>query len=146
MMDFDEDSLRQAVERHWHHLRRSHHIHWSCRQRTDEEGFFIETAPVIQELYGGEHDGAVTFAAFMFDLDGFFKELGLVVEKSFLMSLHVDDDTLPYFSVEGTYWGIPFLMELQLQPMSDGEPVEVIDVLKEELRDKERPKWDEAIG
>jgi hypothetical protein len=136
-MDFNEDGFRQAVERHWHHRRRSNHIHWSCRLQPDEQGCFIETAPVIQEIYAGEHDGAVTFAAFMFDLDEFFKESGLVVETSYLTSLHVDDGTPPYFAIEGTYWNVPFILKMQLEPMSESEPVEVIDMLNEELRDKE---------
>lgn len=136
-MDFDEAGFRQAVERHWHHRRRSNHIHWSCLPQPDEQGYFVQTAPVIQEIYGGVHDGCVTFAAFMFDLDEFFKESGIVVEKSYLTSLHVDDDTPPYFAVEGTFWGVPFLMKMQLEPYRDAEPLEIIDMLNEELRDRE---------
>ena len=138
IMDFDEDGFRQAVEKHWHHKFRCHHIHWSCRPQPDEQGFFIEAAPVIQEIYGGENDGCITYTAFTFDFDGFFHEMGVGIEKSFLASHHLENDTPPYLAVEGTYWDVPFIMQLQLEPMADSEPVEVIDMLNEELRDKER--------
>ena len=137
MMDFDEDGFRQAVEKHWHHRFICNHIHWSCRQLPDEQGYFIEVAPVIQEVYGGENDGGKTWTAFVFDLHGFLNESGVIVEKAFSTSHHLENNTVPYLGVEGTYRNVPFIMQLLLEPIPDSKPVEIIDTLNEELRDKE---------
>jgi len=136
-MDFDEGGFREAVERNWKHQSLCQHIHWSAHEMPDDTGWFIETAPVVQEVFGGEGDGTLTWSAFEFHIDTFISEMGIQLEDFGASSLFKKQNTLPFIGFRGTFWGTPFSMVCILEPLPNSEPVEIIDTLKQEVRTKE---------
>lgn len=128
--------FKQAVERNWMYHAPSHVLVWQQYEAND--GCRIEVAPAFQEVVGGEQDGMKVWAGFRFDVSGFVAERGILVEGVLAASYCTQCSETPYIGIRGTFFGHPFDLKVHLEPFG-GEPVEIIDVLKNEVRDiKER--------
>lgn len=135
--EFDIASFRQAVERHWRHHALSRSLLYV---HETGEGERIEVAPVFQEVVGGEQDGMKVWSGFRFDLSGFLAERGVRAESILASSYCVGCAETPYVDLRGTYFGKAFSLRLHLEPIPGTTPVEIIDTLKQHVRDiKENP-------
>lgn len=130
--EFDFTGFKQAVERHWQHHALSNHLHWL---QAGAEGERIEVAPVFQEVVGGEQDGMTVWSGFRFDLSGFLVERGVLSDSILAASYCIECSETPYIGIKGSYFGKPFRLKLHLEPIPNTAPVEIIDTLKQQLRD-----------
>jgi hypothetical protein len=129
----DIADFRQAVERHWQHHAPCGHLNWLVQEGA--EGWEIEAAPVYQEVVGGEQDGMTVWSGFHFDLGGFLAERGVLTKGIVAASYCVECAETPSVEVRGTYFGRAFALRIHLEPVPGTPPVEVIDTIKQQVRD-----------
>lgn len=101
----------------------------------DDDGWQIEAAPAFQEVVGGDQDGSKVWAGFRYDLSGFLAERGVLIESIMAMSYCVECAETPHFLITGSYFGESFRLKLHLEPIPATVPVEVIDTIRQQLRD-----------
>ncbi len=130
---FEISDFKQAVERHWRYHAPSRTLQWKVTDT--EDGWQIEVAPTFQEIVGGEQDGMKVWARFQFDVSAFLAERGVLVESVLAASYCVECAETPHFIIRGTYLGESFRLKLHLEPIPNTEPMEVIDTIRQQLRD-----------
>ena len=131
--EFDIESFRQKVLSHWKYLSRSNISNWAIHKR-DDGVWQVGAAPVFQECYGGEDDGKRVWSAFEFDLMDFLAEPELVVEECGAMSFEEATNTRPFVGFVGSYKGQPFVFQLNLEPIPNTEPLEIVDTIQDIVR------------
>lgn len=131
--EFDIETFRRVVQSHWSYLSNSNISNWAIHKR-DDQVWQIGAAPVFQEVYGGTDDGKRVWSAFEFDIAGFLVEPDVEVDECGAMSFQESTDTRPFIGFVGSYKGQPFVFQLNLEPIPDTEPLEIIDTLKNEVR------------
>ena len=131
--EFDIESFRQKVLSHWKYLSKSNISNWAIHKR-DDGIWQIGAAPVFQEVYGGTDDGKRVWSAFEFDLMDFLAEQELVVEECGAMSYEEATNTRPFIGIVGSFKGQPFVFQLNLEPIPDTEPLEIVDTIQDIVR------------
>ena len=131
--EFDIESFRQKVLSHWKYLSRSNISNWAIHKR-DDNVWQIGAAPVFQECYGGTDDGKRVWSAFEFDIMDFLAEPELIVEECGAMSFQESTNTRPFVGFVGSYKGQPFVFQLNLEPIPDTEPLEIVDTIQDIVR------------
>ena len=131
--EFDIEAFRAIVLSHWKYLSRSNISNWAIHKR-DDDVWQIGAAPVFQECYGGEDDGKRVWSAFEFDLMDFLAEPELVVEECGAMSFEEATNTRPFIGIVGSFKGQPFVFQLNLEPIPDTEPLEIVDTIQDIVR------------
>ncbi len=126
------EDFKRAVSRHWKHHAPCQHLNWLVKE--GDEGLLIEVAPPFQEVVGGDQDGSKVWAGFRFDLSAFLAEWGLLVENVVAASYCVECTDTPYIGIKGTYYAKAFDLRIRLEPIPDSAPVEIIDILKHQVR------------
>ena len=131
--EFDIEAFRAIVLSHWKYLSRSNISNWAIHKR--EDGVWqVGAAPVFQECYGGEDDGKRVWSAFEFDIMDFLSEPELVVEECGAMSYEEATNTRPFIGIVGSFKGQPFVFQLNLEPIPDTEPLEIVDTIQDIVR------------
>ncbi len=131
--EFDIESFRSVVLSHWKYLSRSNISNWAIHKR-DDNVWQIGAAPVFQECYGGTDDGKRVWSAFEFDIMDFLAEPELVVEECGAMSFEEATNTRPFVGFVGSYKGQPFVFQLNLEPIPNTEPLEIVDTIQDVVR------------
>lgn len=131
--EFDIESFRNVVRSHWIYLGRGNIANWAIHKR-DDNVWQIGAAPVFQEVYGGSDDGRLVWSAYEFDIGGFLTEPDIEVDECGAMSYEQATNTLPFVGFVGSYKGLPFAFQLNLEPIPDTEPSEVLDTIQDEVR------------
>ena len=131
--EFDIESFRSVVLSHWKYLSKSNISNWAIHKR-DDNVWQIGAAPVFQECYGGTDDGKRVWSAFEFDILDFLAEPELVVEECGAMSYEEATNTRPFIGFVGSFKGQPFVFQLNLEPIPDTEPLEILDTIQDEVR------------
>lgn len=130
---FEISDFMQAVERHWRYHAPCETLLWSV-QRADDE-WQIEFAPAFQEVVGGDQDGAKLWAGFRYDISDLLAERGVQVESILASSYCIECSETPCIGIKGSYFGESFRLKLHLEPIPNSESVEIIDTIKEQVRD-----------
>jgi hypothetical protein len=94
----------------------------------------IGAAPVLQECYGGTDDGKRVWSAFKFDIMDFLAEPELIVEECGAMSFQEATNTRPFIGFVGSFKGQPFVFQLNLEPIPNTEPLEILDTIQDVVR------------
>ena len=131
--EFDIEAFRAIVLSHWKYLSRSNISNWAIHKR-DDGIWQVGAAPVLQECYGGENCGKRLWSAFEFDLMDFLAEPELVVEECGAMSYEEATNTRPFIGIVGSFKGQPFVFQLNLEPIPDTEPLEIVDTIQDIVR------------
>jgi hypothetical protein len=131
--EFDIESFRRVVLSHWRYLSRSNISNWAIHKR-DDNVWQIGAAPVFQECFGGTDDGKRVWSAFEFDLMDFLAEPELIVEECGAMSFQESTNTRPFVGFVGSYKGQPFVFQLNLEPIPNTEPLEILDTIQDVVR------------
>lgn len=131
--EFDIESFRSVVLSHWKYLSKSNISNWAIHKR-DDNVWQIGAAPVFQECYGGVSDGKRVWSAFEFDIMDFLAEPELVVEECGAMSFEEATNTRPFVGFVGSYKGQPFVFQLNLEPIPNTEPLEILDTIQDVVR------------
>ena len=131
--EFDIESFRSVVLSHWKYLSRSNISNWAIHKR-DDGVWQVGAAPVFQECYGGTDDGKRVWSAFEFDIMDFLAEPELIVEECGAMSYEEATNTRPFVGFVGSYKGQPFVFQLNLEPIPDTEPLELLDTIQNVVR------------
>ena len=131
--EFDIESFRQKVLSHWKYLSRSNISNCAIHKR-DDKVWQIGAAPVFQECYGGTDDGKRVWSAFEFDILDFLAEPELVVEECGAMSYEEATNTRPFIGFVGSFKGQPFVFQLNLEPIPNTEPLEIVDTIQDIVR------------
>ena len=131
--EFDIESFRQKVLSHWKYLSRSNISNWAIHKR-DDNVWQIGAAPVFQECYGGTDDGKRVWSAFEFYIAGFIVEPDLEIDECGAMSFEEATNTRPFVGFVGSYKGQPFVFQLNLEPIPDTEPLEIVDTIQDVVR------------
>lgn len=131
--EFDIESFRQKVLSHWKYLSKGNISNWAIHKRND--GIWqISSAPVFQECYGGSDDGKRVWSAFEFDLAGFLVDSDIEVDECGAMSFEEATNTRPFVGFVGSYKGQPFVFQLNLEPIPNTEPLEILDTIQDVVR------------
>ena len=131
--EFDIESFRQKVLSHWKYLSRSNISNWAIHKR-DDGIWQIGAAPVFQECYGGSDDGKRVWSAFEFDIAGLVVEPDLEIDECGAMSFEEATNTRPFIGFVGSFKGQPFVFQLNLEPIPNTEPLEILDTIQDEVR------------
>lgn len=131
--EFDIESFRRAVLSHWKYLSKGNISNWAIHKRHDNV-WQIGAAPVFQEVYGGIEDGKRVWSAFEFDIMDFLAEPELTVTECGAMSFEEATNTRPFVGIVGSYKGQPFVFQLNLEPIPDTEPLEILDTIQDTVR------------
>ncbi len=131
--EFDIESFRQKVLSHWKYLSKSNISNWAIHKR-DDDVWQIGAAPVLQECYGGENCGKRVWAAFEFDIAGLVVEPDLEIDECGVMSFEEATNTRPFVGFVGSFKGQPFVFQLNLEPIPNTEPLEILDTIQDVVR------------
>jgi hypothetical protein len=131
--EFDIEAFRSAVISRWTYLSKGNISNWAIHKR-DDNVWQIGAAPVFQECYGGTDDGKRVWSAFEFDILDFLAEPELIVEECRAMSYEEATNTRPFIAFVGSYRGQPFVFQLNLEPIPNTEPLEILDTIQDEVR------------
>ena len=131
--EFDIESFRGAVISHWTYLSKGYVSNWAIHKR-DDSVWQIGAAPVFQEVYGGEGDGKRVWSAFEFDIAGLLVEPDIEVDECGAMSFEEATNTQPFIAFVGSYKGQRFVFKLNLEPIPDTEPSEILDTIQDVVR------------
>lgn len=131
-LPFDPDAFQEVVRDHWQNQNLSNTV----RYRADflEDTWQVGIAPVFQEVWGGDQDGERTWAPFEFNISGLFREPGMKIEEYAMRSRFCCDSPTPYFGIKGEYFREPFVLRIHLEPLPSSPIVEVVDVIRGEVR------------
>lgn len=131
-LPFDPDAFEEVIRDHW----MNENLSKTVRYRADflEDTWQVGIAPVFQEILGGEKDGERTWAPFEFNIAALFREPGMQIEEYAMRSRFCCDSPTPYFGVKGQYFGEPFVLRIHLEPLPTSPIVEVLDVIRNEIR------------
>lgn len=132
-MTFDEESFQRTVRNNWVYHSPCEQVHWTS-SREEDGTWRIRTAPVFQEIYGGEDDGMRVWAGFEFHIHGFSHEPGVEVLDYGAMSMSADQEPIPFVGIIGRYFGEPFNLRIGLEPLPDSRPQEVVDTVRQVIR------------
>lgn len=132
-MAFDEEAFRETVTSNWHYHAPAEQVHWMS-SREEDCTWRVETAPVFQEIFGGEDDGMRVWSGFEFHLQGFSHEPGVEVLDYGAMSRSADHEPIPFIGISGRYFGESFSLRIGLEPLPDSEPQEVVDTVRQVIR------------
>lgn len=125
--------FKQAIERHWRYHAPCRTLMWNVQEADD--GWQIEVAPIFQEVVGGDQDGSRVWAGFRFNASALMAERGFLVESILASSYCIECSETPYIGIKGSYFGESFRLKLHLEPIPNSEPVEIIDTIKQQVRD-----------
>jgi len=126
----------KKVYDHWEHHAPCEHVNMKAEWNQETKCWHIHTAPVWQEILGGEDDGKRVWAGFLFDFGDFGREEGMWIQEQAFMSVCSECTPNPKTVTKGKFRGHNFYMHLFLEPPEDSESVEVIDTIKQEIREK----------
>lgn len=101
---------------------------------SEDEVWYINIAPVYQEIYGGENDGKKVWSAFTFDLFTFFKLPNIQVQSLIVSSDHKEANDWAKMTLAGQYKKHLFCLDVFLKPPQETQVEEIIDVLHEKIR------------
>lgn len=131
--EFDIEAFRAIVLSHWKYLSRSNISNWAIHKRADGV-WQVGAAPVFQECYGGTDDGKRVWSAFEFDIMDFLAEPELIVEECGAISYEESTNTRPFIGFVSSYKGQPFVFQLNLEPIPNTEPLEILDTIQDVVR------------
>lgn len=132
--DFEIEDFRREVQARWTYQGQCNISNWSIFRREDAV-WQIEVAPVFQEIYSGdEDDGKKVWVPFEFDLAAFMIESGVDVDECGVQSFSAESNSLPCIGIVGAYRGKSFALRIHLEPIPNTSPIEVIDRIKNEVR------------
>ena len=132
--DFEIEDFRREVQARWTYQGQCNISNWSIFRREDAV-WQIEVAPVFQEIYSGdEDDGKKVWVPFEFDLAAFMIESGVDVDVCGVQSFSAESNSLPCIGIVGAYRGKSFALRIHLEPIPNTAPIEVIDRIKNEVR------------
>jgi hypothetical protein len=95
----------------------------------------IKAAPVYQEVYGGDEDGKRVWAGFIFDVMDFSRAPGVWVQEQAVASYCQECTAYPKMMLRGKFQGHLFFLHVYLEPIEETETIEIIDTIKQEIRD-----------
>lgn len=127
--------VANLVTKHWTHHGQCNHVNITSVFDKEDGCWHVYFAPVLQEIYGGEKDGKKVWTGFQFEASDFLKRTGVYVEDFAVISHCEGCQAIPQFIAKGKFKGHRFFLHVFLEPASDAKAVEVIDILKEEIRD-----------
>lgn len=141
--------IHQALVDGWRHCVPCERFDVKCALDDDTGEWRIVAAPVLQEIFGGFEDGEQIWTPFAFDatdllVGGLFGVPGLRIENVAVTSGNHDRTYTPMLVVRGRCDGDPVSIRVFLEPPAGAEPVEVIDTLRNVIR--ERPRTSGAGG
>ena len=123
----------------WQHHAPCKHINMQSYWDENSDCWQVKAAPVYQEVYGGDDDGKKVWAGFLFDMGEFSRSHGVWIQEQALCSVCVECTQHPKIMARGKFQGHPIFLEVYLEPVADTEPVEIIDTLKQEIREMPEP-------
>lgn len=124
-------SLFDVVHKNWQHHSPSKHINFKAEFSNETECWHIYAAPVLQEVFGGPDDGKQVWPGFIFDFGEFSRSEGVSVIEQAFMSVCSQCNEHPKNVVKGRFDGHNFYLHIYLEPSSDSDVVEIVDVTKE---------------
>ena len=133
MSNFDEIGFKDAVERHWTYHRTCRHRMWSS-ERIEDGTIKLSSAPIFQEILGGDQDGLHVWSGFEMNLTELLSQESIEVTEVGFRSYCIDCTPNPFVGIKGKYKGCPFILMIHLQPIADTEPVEIIDTINNQTR------------
>lgn len=136
------ERLFDLIHKHWQYHAPCSHVNMQAFQ--DESHMWqIKAAPVFQEVYGGDDDGKRVWAGFLFDTGDFSREEGVWIQEQAVASYCQECTEYPKLMLKGKFRGHQFMLHLFLEPIADTATVEMIDTIKQEIRDMPAPAKEE---
>jgi len=131
----------KLIYKHWQYHAMCKHINTQAYFDKEHDAWQFKAAPVYQEVLGGEDDGQKVWAGFLFDVGEFGRNKGVYIADHALQSFCGDCNNCPKMMVKGKFEGHSFYLQIYMEPVADTEPVEILDTIKEEIREfKASPK------
>ena len=135
--------IRRAVEQDWQHHGPCSRIDLTCGFDDDRRLWRLFAAPVQQEVFGGEEDGRTVWTPFTFDFTdlvrgGLFAVPGLVIDRMAVASHDQSEYGCPTLVLKGSCDGDQLVLHVWLDPIPGSEAVEIIDTIREVIREPRR--------
>lgn len=135
--------IHQALVDGWRHCVPCERFSVKCFLDDDTGEWRITAAPVLQEIFGGFEDGERVWSPFAFDatdliVGGLFSVPGLVIENVAVTSSSANRSFTPMLVVRGKCDGNKVSIRVLLEPTAGAEPVEVIDTIRNVIRERPR--------
>lgn len=127
--------LYKMIHRNWEYHSPSEKLNTMASYDFTEKIWNIKVAPVFQEVYGGTDDGKQVWSGFVFNLDEFAKENGMWVQNFAVASACRQCSPSPKLLVKGKFKGNCFILQLFLEPVPDSDPVEIVDMISQRVRE-----------
>lgn len=121
----------------WQYHGPCQHVNFQSWYDEQEKQWHIKAAPVFQEVYGGLQDGQKIWTGFLFDVMEFSRKPGVWVEETAVASYCNGCTDHPKMMSKCRYKGKSFLLHVYLEPVAETQVVEVLDVIKQEVREFE---------
>lgn len=129
------ERLFTCIQENWQHHVPCLHINMQAFWNAEHQAWQVKAAPVFQEVRGGESDGMKVWSGFLFDLGDFGRSPGVWIQEQAVASSCNHCTAYPKLLVKGRFEGHPFILHILLEPPADTEVVEVVDTLRQEVRE-----------
>ena len=139
-LPFDESAFQETVRKHWRYYSPCEQVHWTSAQQEHDGSWLIATAPVFQEIYGGEEDGKRVWSGFEVDLFALSKDAGVEFKDFVAFSRSEGHCPVPFVRIKGEYFSQPFVLLIHLEPLPHSATKELLDVMRQEVRAIENRK------
>lgn len=123
---FEMDSFRDVIAKHWNYLGFCNGMNFSVYQR-DDDVWQIEMAPPMQIVYGGKEDGMTVWCPFEFHILEFLNEPDIEeITVAGAMTYSLKENSQPFLCFLGTFRGMKFALRICLVPFANAKPTEII--------------------
>lgn len=129
--------LFDRIHKHWNYHAPCSHINMQAFWDDEYKAWQVKAAPVFQEVLGGPDDGKRVWAGFLFEMGEFSRTPGVWVQEQAVASFCNECTPYPKLMVKGKFEGHPFFLHIFLEPIAETDTVEIIDTLKQEIREKQ---------
>lgn len=132
--------IHQAITDGWQHHGPCSQFSLTSDYEEDSQLWRLFATPVHQEVFGGEEDGRTVWTPFTFDFTdlvrgGLFAVPGLVIDYMAVASHNQSEYGCPVLVLKGSCDGEKLVLIVSLDPVPGSEAVEVIDTIREVIRE-----------
>ena len=129
--------LGVVIEKYWKHHGPCQSLNFHIEYSEEYKTWNFSVAPVFQEVFGGEDDGKKVWTGFLFEAGKFTRATSIEVQDWAIASACEHCSPYPKLMMKAKYRGHRVLIQIVMEPPTDTDAIEVVDVVSHEIRRKE---------
>lgn len=131
-------NIFNAVVESWTYGLECDHINFKAQLNKQTKQWEIWCAPIMRELYAGQHDGKKFWSPFVFNNQKFNKRPNILIEESFMTSSKsINPDSPPQLVLQGKYKKRKtvhdFRLHVLMEPEISSKSIEILNTIDNKI-------------